>query len=55
MSNDILKELKEHPEYKKIVAKMSDEERQLAEKAIADLVEHFDQNILEPLRNVKLK
>lgn len=53
--SDILKELREHPEYKKIVEKMSDEERQLAEKAIADLVQQFEQNVLEPLRNIKLK
>lgn len=53
--SDILKDLKDHPEYKKIIAKMSDEEKQLAEKAVADLVEQFEQNILEPLRNIKLK
>lgn len=53
--SDLLKELKEHPEYNKILEKMSDEERKLAEQAISDMFKQFEQNVLEPLKNVKLK
>lgn len=52
---DILKELKNSPEYQKILEKMSDEERALAEKGVEDLLRDFEQNVLTPLRNVKLK
>jgi hypothetical protein len=51
--SDLLKELKQNPEYKKIVEKMSDEERKLAEQAITDMFQQFEQSILGPLKNLK--
>lgn len=51
MSN-IFKELKESPEYKMVLAKMSDEERQATEKATEELLRHFEDNVLGPLKSV---
>lgn len=53
--SSLLDELKNNPEYLKILEKMSDEERKLAEQGIAAMLSQFEQNVLEPLRNVKLK
>lgn len=55
MSSDLLKELQKSVAYQKILEKMSDEERKLAEQAITDMLTQFEQNVLEPLKNVKLK
>lgn len=49
--SDTLKELLENPEYQRILSEMSDEERKIAEKAAKDLILHFEQKILDPLKN----
>lgn len=46
----ILDDLKESEAYKKILEKMSDEERQQAEMAAAKLLGDFERNILGPLK-----
>jgi hypothetical protein len=51
MASDAFKELTENPEYQKILAKMSDEERKIAEKAAQDLFEQFERNVILPLKN----
>jgi hypothetical protein len=51
MTTKLFEELKETPEFKKTLEKMSDEERRLAEKASEELLRHFEENILVPLRN----
>lgn len=53
--NKIFEELKENPEYKKILEGMSNEERQMAEKAASELLEAFERDVLEPLRNLPKK
>lgn len=48
---DLVKSLKENPEYKKALEKMSDEERQIAEKASEALLRDFEEKVLGPIRN----
>lgn len=53
--SDLVKTLKENPEYQKILEKMSDEERQIAEKAAEALLVQFEENVLKPLKNIPKK
>jgi len=55
MTSDLVKKLKENPEYQKILAKMSDEERRIAESAAETLLTQFEENVLVPLRNIPKK
>jgi hypothetical protein len=45
-----LDELRKSEEYKKVLEKMSDEEKRQAEVAVVTLIEDFEKNILEPLK-----
>jgi hypothetical protein len=47
---NMLEELRKLEEYKKVLEKMSDEEKRQAEVAVVTLIEDFEKNILEPLK-----
>lgn len=47
---NMLEELRKLEEYKKVLEKMSDEEKRQAEVAVITLIEDFEKNILEPLK-----
>lgn len=51
----IFEQLKNSEEYKRILSKMSDEEKSLAEDGIKKLVEHFENTVIGPLEKLKDK
>ncbi len=55
MTNNLLEELQKDPNYQKNIEKMSDEERKLTEQALKSMFDQFEQNILNPLKNLKFK
>ncbi len=53
MTNNILEELKKEPIYQKSLEKMSDEEKRLVEQALEKTLTHFEETIINPLKNLK--
>lgn len=49
------KQLTETEEYKKIIKQMSDDEKRLAEEGARQLLEYFDNEILQKLEALKNK
>lgn len=47
--DDLVKSLHENPAYKEALKKMSDEERQLAEKASEEFLKDFQEKYLQPI------
>lgn len=50
---DLFQQLLENPYYKELLEKLPEDEREVVVKALREITEHFEKNLLNPIRNLQ--
>lgn len=51
--SELFEQLLEDPYYKELLDKLPEDEREVVVKALRQITEHFEKNLLNPIRNLK--